>query len=72
MGTMGTGRIDWRWLAVLLLGGAFLTQVNAFAAAALLAVAAYLALRAGNLTWGRGPVRGRNAKETYWRGRRID
>ncbi len=72
MGTMETGRLDWGWLAVLLLVAAFLAQVNAFASAVVLGIAAYLTLRAGYPRWGRGPVRGRNAKETYWRGRRID
>ena len=69
---MNTQHIDWRWIAVLLLGAALLAQWNTLGAAMALAGAAYLVLRAGYLAWSRGPVRRRQVKETYWRGRRID
>ena len=69
---MNSIHIDWRWMAVLLVGVALTLQGSPAIAGALLAVGAYLALRAGFLTWGRGPLRSGGGKETYWRGRRID
>ncbi len=69
---MNTRHIDWRWMAVLLLGAALLAQWNTLGAAIALAGAAYLVLRAGYLAWSHGPIRRRRVRETYWRGRRID
>ena len=64
--------LDWRALGGLLLGAALLAQWSTLAAAVLLAGAAYLVLQGGYRAWRGGPLRSRKAKETYWRGRRID
>ena len=48
---MNTEHIDWRWIAVLLLGAALLAQWNTLGAAVALAGAAYLVLRAAYLAW---------------------
>ncbi len=64
--------LDWRALGGLLLGAALLAQWSSLAAAVLLAGAAFLVLQGGYRAWRGGPLRSRKAKETYWRGRRID
>jgi hypothetical protein len=59
-------------MAMLLVGAALTLQRSSLFSGVLLAVGAYLALRAGFLMWVRGPLRVGGTKETYWRGRRID